>query len=160
MASSELQIPDLPSDEDVQLARETGRKIAAVIGQGDTAQLCVHDGDDRFMIPMGAVKLLAETLNQMAQGNAFALVPVGYMLTTQQAADLLNVSLPYFVKLLEQGEIPFTKAGLHRRVKHEDLVAYVQRIDAESNEAMAALAKQVQELDLLSKLSVERRVLL
>ena len=130
MATSELRIPDLPSDEDVQLARETGRKIAAVIGQGDAAQLCVLDGDDRFMIPMGAMRILAEILNQMAQGNAFALMPIGYM------------------KLLEQGEIPFTKAGRHRRVKHEDLVAYMQKIDAESNEAMTALAKQAQELDM------------
>ncbi len=148
MASSEQRIPDLPSDEDVRLARETGRKIAAVIGQGDTAQLCVHDGDERFVIPMGAMKILAEILNQMAQGNAFALMPVGYMLTTQQAADLLNVSRPYFVKLLEQGEIPFTKAGRHRRVKHEDLVAYMRKIDEESNEAMTALAKQAQELNM------------
>lgn len=148
MATSEQRIPDLPSDEDVKLARETGRKIAAVIGQDDTAQLCVHDGDERFMIPTGAMKLLADILNQMAQGNAFALMPVGYMLTTQQAADLLNVSRPYFVKLLEQGEIPFSKAGRHRRVKHEDLVAYMQKIDEESNEAMTALAKQAQELDM------------
>lgn len=148
MASSELRIPALPSDEDVRLARETGRKIAAVIGQGETAQLCVHDGDDQFVIPMRAMKLLAEILNQMAQGNAFVLMPVGYMLTTQQAADLLNVSRPYFVKLLEQGEIPFTKAGRHRRVKHGDLVAYMQKIDEESNEAMAALAEQAQELDM------------
>ncbi len=150
MATSELRIPDLPSDEDVQLARETGRKIAAVIGQGDAAQLCVLDGDDRFMVPMGAMRILAEILNQMAQGNAFALMPVGYMLTTQQAADLLNVSRPYFVKLLEQGEIPFTKAGRHRRVKHEDLVAYMQRIDAESDEAMTALAKQAHRPNLVS----------
>lgn len=148
MASTERLLPDLPSEEDVALARETGRKIAAVIGQGDTAQLCVHDGDDRIVVPMKAMKLLAEILNQMAQGNAFALMPVGYMLTTQQAADLLNVSRPYFVKLLEQGEIQFSKAGRHRRVKHEDLVAYMRKIDEESNEAMVALAEQAQELDM------------
>lgn len=148
MANSELRIPDLPSDEEVELARETGRKIAAVIGQGDAAQLCVHDGDDRFVIPMRAMKLLAEILNQMAQGNAFALLPVGLMLTTQQAADLMNVSRPYFVKLLEEGEIPFTKTGRHRRVKHEDLVAYMREIDAESRKAVAALTKQGQELDM------------
>ena len=148
MASTDQLIPDLPSEEEVALARETGRRIAAIIGQGDTAQLCVHDGDDRFLVPMGAMKLLAEILNQMAQGNAFALMPVGYMLTTQQAADLLNVSRPYFVKLLEKGEIPFTKAGRHRRVRHEDLVAYMKKIDAQSNDAMAALAKQAQDLDM------------
>ena len=148
MATSEQRIPELPSDEDVKLARETGRKIAAVLGQGDTAQLCVHDGDERFVVPMRAMKLLADILNQMAQGNAFALMPVGYMLTTQQAADLLNVSRPYFVKLLEQGEIPFTKAGRHRRVKHEDLVTYMQKINEKSNEAMTALAKQAQELGM------------
>ena len=148
MASTDQLLPNLPSEEDVALARETGRKIAAVIGQGDTAQLCVHDGDDRIVVPMAAMRLLAEILNQMAQGNALALMPVGYMLTTQQAADLLNVSRPYFVKLLEQGEIPFSKAGRHRRVKHEDLLTYMQQIDVESNEAMVALSKQAQELDM------------
>jgi excisionase family DNA binding protein len=148
MASTDQIIPDLPSEQDVELARETGRKIAAIIGQGDTAQLCVQDGDDRFVVPMGAMKLLAEILNQMAQGNAFTLMPVGYMLTTQQAADLMNVSRPYFVKLLEKGEIPFTRAGRHRRVKHEDLVAFMRKIDSESNDAMAELAKQSQELKM------------
>lgn len=148
MASTDQIIPDLPNEQEVELARSTGRKIAAIIGQGDSAKLYVHDGDDRFQIPMSAMKLLADILNEMAQGNAFAIMPVGYMLTTQQAADLMNVSRPYFVKLLENGEIPFTRAGRHRRVKHGDLVAYMRKKDSESSEAMSELAKQAQELGM------------
>lgn len=148
MSSSANRIPDLPSEEEIELARESGRKLAAIIGSGESAQLCVHNGDDQFLIPISALKILAEVLNQMAQGNAFALMPVGYMLTTQQAADLMNVSRPYLVKLLERGEIEFTKAGRHRRIKHEDLVAYIKKMDHGSREAMAALARQGQELDM------------
>ena len=148
MGSSNLKIPDLPSDEDVELARESGRRLAAIVGSGDSAELCVHNGEERFRIPMAAIKVLNEVLNQMAQGNAFALMPVGYMLTTQQAADLMNVSRPYLVKLLEGGEIPFTKAGRHRRVKHEDLVAYMQQVDLDSRKAVEALTKQGQELKM------------
>jgi len=148
MTSSADRIPDLPSEEEVELARETGRKLAAIIGRGEHAQLRVHDGDDQFLIPMAAMKVLAEVLNQMAQGNAFSLVPVGYMLTTQQAADLMNVSRPYLVKLLENGEIPYSKAGRHRRIKHEDLVAYIRKTDAQSKEAMAALTQQGQKLNM------------
>lgn len=148
MSSSTDRIPDLPSDEEVELARETSRRLAAIIGNGEAAQLCVHDGEEKFVIPMSAIKVLADILNQMAQGNAFALVPVGYMLTTQQAADLMNVSRPYLVKLLENNEIPYRKAGRHRRILHEDLVAYLRRVDNESKEAMAALTHEGQKLDM------------
>lgn len=127
MTSSANRIPDLPSEDEVELARETGRKLAAIIGRGGHAQLRVYDGDDQFLIPMAAMKVLAEVLNQMAQGNAFSLVPVGYMLTAQEAADLMNVSRPYLVKFLENGEIPYSKSGRHRRIKHEDFVAYIRK---------------------------------
>lgn len=145
---AELRIPDLPSEEEMELARETGRKIAAIRGRGNKAHLCVHDGDDEFLIPMAALKILEAILNQMAQGNAFSVLPVGYMLTTQQAADLLNVSRPYLVKLLENGEIAFTKAGRHRRIKHADLVAYMRKLDEEAKKAVDSLAKEGQKLDM------------
>ena len=148
MSTSNNKVPSLPSDEDIALARESGRRLAAIIGKGDQAQLCLYDGDEKIVLPMAAMRTLAELLTQMAQGNAFSLVPIGYTLTTQQAADLLNVSRPYFVKLLGNGEIPFTRVGRHRRIKYEDLVAYMAKRDADSEEAMAALAQQAQELGL------------
>ncbi len=86
------------------------------------------------------------TCAQLAQGQGVTLVPEDKELTTQQAADLLNVSRPYLVKLLEQRQIPYTKTGTHRRLRVADLVAYKARRDEERGEALAELTQLSEEL--------------
>ena len=140
--------PRLPTDEDVRLAAESSRKLAAILGHGETARLCLYDDHEKFTVPVSAIHLLADILNQMAQGNAISLIPIGHTLTTQQAADLLNVSRPYLVKLLEEGKIAYTKFGRHRRVKYEDILAYMEKVDEQSRQAVDDLSRQAQELGM------------
>jgi excisionase family DNA binding protein len=145
---SSVKSPILPTDDDVLLAAESSRKLAAIIGNDDKARLCLIDGDEKLVVPVSAIRLLADILNQMAQGNAVSLLPIGHTLTTQQAADMLNVSRPYLVKLLEAGEIGFTKVGRHRRIKYQDLMAYMEKVDDNSRQSVDSLSRTAQDLGM------------
>lgn len=84
----------------------------------------------------------------MAAGKSMALILSDATVGTQEAADYLEVSRPYVVRLLEKGEIPFSKVGTHRRIKVSDLVAYQKKIKATRSKKLNFLAKQAQELNL------------
>lgn len=104
--------------------------------------LALEGGDVQnvTLTPALAASLL-ELLRLVSSGRGFRMIPVGYVLTTQQAADLPSVSCHFLVKLLEAGDIPFTKTGRHRRVRADDLFAYKEKRDAARSDALGDLAR-------------------
>jgi excisionase family DNA binding protein len=139
-----------PSKEDVELARVSGQRLAPLARRGRSLTLRLRDADDQETIelPAGAVKLLQAILEDMASGHAVTIVPQNAELTTQQAADFLNVSRPFLVQLLEQKKLPFRLVGTHRRVRFEDVLRFKENIDAERRKVLDQLAAEAQELKM------------
>ena len=103
---------------------------------------------EKVELSPSAVKVLSKALSYLAQGKDVAVIPQTVDITTQKVADILRVSRPFVVKLLESGAIPFHKVGKHRRVLLEDVIAYKERIDRQRLETLEKLTSQAQKLDL------------
>ena len=142
--------------EQLQQAQDAFRQIKQLLAEvedfPESADVCIRVAGAEVTVPLpGAlVQQMAEMLRHLAEGNAVSIVPLHSTLTTQQAADLLNVSRPYFVRLLEEGKIPFTKAGTHRRVTYRDVLAFKEQQSRDAESAMQELADQAQELQILN----------
>lgn len=149
--ASRIYEPVLPDENDRELAQQSSRSLVGHLGHLSEARLSVMEKGETVesvLLPKSALKLLVDLLAEMARGNAVTLIPVHAELTTQQAADLLMVSRPFLVGLLDQKKIPFRKVGTHRRVLFKDLMGYKQTVDAKRSEALDDLAKQAQELKM------------
>jgi len=141
----------LPSEAEAVLAKETSRLLASRLQKGAPMQLRILDNDSpggTVKLPASAVALLVRILEEMARGNAVTLIPVHAELTTQEAADMLNVSRPSLIHLLDEGKIEFRRVGTHRRVRFEALMNYKRRADAERRAVLEELAAYDQELGI------------
>lgn len=99
-------------------------------------------------VPPSMLRLMHGLARLLASGQAVALVPAHKQLTTQQAADILDVSRPYVVQLLDRGEIPYTRKTAHRRIRFDDLMAYKRRRDAERFQGLRELTQMSEDLGL------------
>jgi excisionase family DNA binding protein len=99
-------------------------------------------------LPAGAVALLMDILEAMAAGRGVTIIPENAELTTVQAANLLNVSRPFLIKLLDEKAIPHRLVGRHRRVLMDDVMAYKSAIDREREAVLDQLTAEAQEHDM------------
>jgi excisionase family DNA binding protein len=143
-------VATLPEEREIRAALRSQRELSAYLSnKAETQRIQIFDAKNRahpVELPTSALRLLVDILGQLAEGNAVKVVPVHAELTTQEAADLLNVSRPHLVKLLESGELPFHRTGKHRRVRFDDLMSYKARRDDASERAMTELAVQARAL--------------
>ena len=141
-----------PTAAEVLLARESSRRLAThELGRRSTVRIQLfQDGEEAetVEVPTNAIRLFLQVLNEMSQGNAVTLIPTHAELTTQQAADLLNVSRPYLVKLLEEGRIPCRTVGKFRRVRFDDLMTYKQKDDQAREKMLDQLTADAQDLGI------------
>lgn len=145
--SQALLALSLPNEMDASLAKETSRLLAPLtrLAAPLSIRLLGTSNEETLRIPAPAVKMLVRILEEMALGNAVTLIPVHAELTTQEAADMLNISRPSLIHLLDAAQIEHRKARDHRRVRFESLMSYKRRADAERRSALAELGAYEQE---------------
>ena len=113
-----------------------------------SVKIKVGETDEFITIPKKALTLLSSIISMMSSGKSVTLMPSDTEMSTQQAAQTLNVSRPHLIKMLESGEIPFRKVGSHRRILLQDIIGYTVKLEKEREKQLAFLAKQAQELNL------------
>lgn len=143
--SDVLERAEVPSKKDAELARTASH----VLSSRSEADLRVKLADGQELaLPKAAARLLRHLLAEMSKGNAVTLMPIHAELTTQEAADFLNVSRPHLIGILKKGDLRFHLVGTHRRVRFADLIEYRDKCEARRKAAMEELAAQAQELGM------------
>ncbi len=152
MATLRSNEPYTPTPEAVDFASQALQSFADIVkNPPETITFAVIAPplkDTQITIPSGVFHLLLDVLNAISRGEAVTLLPHEVELTTQEAADLLNVSRPYLVKLLDKGIIPSRKVGVYRRVRVQDVMRYKQTEQQRQEEILEALASEAQDLGL------------
>lgn len=149
MTTATPQLPDnlLRATPEEGAALEALRQQIDVIFRAHRAAKLVGPGGETMEIPASAFHALKLVVQGMARGQTMTLVPHGKELTTQEAADLLHVSRPHLVKLLDEKTIDHYKVGSHRRVRIEDVLAYREARAGHRREQLDELTRLSEELD-------------
>jgi len=150
-----------PSVEEIEAARNAARQLVK-LDRGRTVSFVPEqdgkgDAPEPISIPVNIFRTIITMLKEMGNGNAVAVVPVSAELTTQQAADLLNVSRPHLIKLLEQGELNFRMVGTHRKLPARDVLNYRDKTTAKRREALTQMGDIDQDLGLIDDEQVGSR---
>lgn len=158
MAALAVNMSDLekPSVEDIDAARVAARQFSKLDrGTAISFKPESEEGEGKeehseaITIPANIFRTIIKMLVEMGNGNAVAVVPISAELTTQQAADLLNVSRPHLVKLLQEDQLPYRMVGTHRKLLGKDVLNYREKIVAERRAALRKMSQLDEELGLL-----------
>ncbi|WP_420639712.1 helix-turn-helix domain-containing protein [Candidatus Poriferisocius sp.] len=151
MTSSTLDHTVLPPEQplDGLLALLTG-------ADAPSATLTGPDGE-QLLLPPEVFEVLREVVAAMARGQAVTIAPVHQRLTTQEGAELLGVSRPTFVKLLEDGEIPYERPGRHRRVLLSDVLSYRDRRSLQAREALDRMVEIADQSGMYEQTATSKR---
>jgi excisionase family DNA binding protein len=139
-----------PSKKEQLAAMKSYNALAATLEElhSENPEIEIEETAEKIKIPLKALKLLAKILKATSLGQPISLVPIATEMTTQAAAELLGCSRPHFVKLLEEGNIPFTLVGRHRRVKFEDVMNYKRQMKLKQEKLLIDMMKSDEELGL------------
>jgi excisionase family DNA binding protein len=144
-----LQATTAPTEDDRRLAGEASRRLAAFPATPTRLEIHADSQPQEIVeIPAAALPLLRQVLDQIADGTPVAVLADDAELSSQQAADYLGVSRPFFIGLLDRGVMPFRKVGAHRRIRARDVIDHKRRDQADRLKALEELAAQAQELGL------------
>jgi excisionase family DNA binding protein len=142
VAERTVMPPDEPLAPLVSLLHDLG---------ASTSTTLLGPAGERLVLPAEVFDVLRTVVDAMAEGQAVTIAPVHQRLTTQQAAELLGISRPTFIKLLERGEIPFEQPGRHRRVLLTDVIAYRKRLAFERGEALGRMVAAAEDADMYER---------
>lgn len=139
-----------PTKKEQRVALESYNALAEVLKQIsiDNPEIEIEETGERIKIPVRVLRFLAIILKATAQGKPVTVVPVASEMTTQATADYLGCSRPHVVKLLEDGVIPYTKVGKHRRIKFEDLQRYKKAMKDTQRKLLIELMKQDEQFNM------------
>ena len=146
-AQNIVHLPTPAEVEEAKVASRTLSKYAGVERVTLSLRGCNGESDD-LVLPGHVLQILLDVLSELSKGNAISLVPHNQEVSTQEAAGLLNVSRPFLVGLLEKGEMPFRKVGVHRRVLLMDVLEYKERCDHQRTKVLDELTKFSQDKDM------------
>jgi excisionase family DNA binding protein len=155
MLTLSAAVPEVipPTDQETQIARTASAVLTSLISSAENSpahlSVCAREKEEaRIALPPSVIRLLLNALQEMAKGNAVTLLPIPKELTTQQAADMLGVSRPFLLKLLEEEKIPSRLVGTQHHVLYQDVLYYAQQERIRREQVMEALVAETESLGL------------
>ena len=139
-----------PTTQEQLAARESYESLVSSIGllQNNLAEIEISETGKRIRIPVSVLKLLVQILKEISQGNPVTVVPEATEITTQAASEVLGCSRPHVVRLLEEGKIPYSKVGKHRRIRYDDLMSFKKKMKVSQKKKLQDLMKLDEESGL------------